>query len=121
MTGRSARPPADRGAVTVEAAVGLATLVVTLVICLAGIAAAVAQIRCVAAATAAARLDARGDRVAAQAAVAALAPAGASVSYASDGDLVTVTVSAAPVGILSGIRVSGRAVAAQEEQGVERE
>lgn len=121
MIGRSAGPPADRGAVTVEAAVGLATLVVTLVICLAGIATAVAQIRCVAAASAAARLDARGDRGAAQAAIAAMAPPGASVSYGSDGDLVTVTVSVAPVGILSGIRVSGRAVAAQEEQGVEGE
>jgi len=92
-------------------------LVVVLVICLAGIGAAVAQIRCVAAASAAARLDARGDRDAAQAAVADMAPDGASVSFSSDGDLVSVTVSVAPVGMLSGIRVSGTAVAAQEDRG----
>jgi hypothetical protein len=103
--------------VTVEAAIGLATLVLALVLCLAGIGCAVAQVRCAGAAAAAARLAARGDRVAAEAAVAAMAPPGAVVSFGGDGELVSATVRAPGVSLLPGVRVSGSAVAAQEDTG----
>ncbi len=112
---RSRLASADRGAVTVEAAIGLATLVMALVVCLAGIGCAVAQVRCAGAAAAAARLVARGDRAAAEAAVASMAPAGAVASFGGDGDLVTVTVSAPGSALLPGVRVGASAVAAQEE------
>ena len=112
---RFRRGSIDRGAVTVEAAIGLATLVLVLVLCLAGIGCAVSQIRCAGAAAAAARLAARGDRDAAEAAVASMAPAGAVVSFGGNGDLVTVSVSAPGSVLLPGFRLGASAVAAQEE------
>jgi hypothetical protein len=114
---RSRRAGTDAGAVTVEAAIGLATLVLALVLCLAGIGCAVTQIRCAGAAAAAARLAARGDRAAAEAAVAAMAPAGAVLSFGGDGDLVSATVSAPGVALLPAVRVGASAFAAQEDTG----
>lgn len=102
---------------TIEAAVGLAVLAAVLAACLAGIACLLAQMRCADAAREAARLAARGDESAAAQAVSTLAPAGALWSIA-DGDLVTVTVSAAPVGgLLPGVVVSASAAAAREPAG----
>lgn len=109
-------PCADRGGVTVEAAIGLSAVMVVLVLCLGAVAALTAQLRCQDAAQQAARLAGRGDEEGARAAVAALAPDGATVSLTVAGDLVTATVqapnlvAALPVGTL---RAS--AVAAREE------
>lgn len=104
----------DRGSVTIEAAIGLAVLAVVLAACVAGIACLLAQARCADAAREAARLAARGDEAAAAQAVSVLAPAGAAFSL-SGGDLVTATVSVAPVGgLLPGVVISASASAARE-------
>lgn len=106
--------PADRGSATVEAAVALSALVVVLALCLAGIAAVMTQVRLTDAAGEAARLAARGDDAAASRAVAALGPPGVAL-YLSAGDPVTAEVRAAPVGgLLPGLRLAARAVAARE-------
>lgn len=107
----------DRGSVTIEAAVGLAVLSLVLAACLAGIACLLAQLRCADAAREAARLMARGDESGAAQAVSALAPAGAQWSIGG-GELVTVTVSAAPAGgLLPGVVISASAAAAREPSG----
>lgn len=104
----------DDGGVTVEAAIGLSAVVAVLVICLSGIAVLTAQLRCQDAAQEAARSAGRGDEAAARAAVAALAPDGASVSFGQDGDLVVVTVQvralggALPIGPLRASAVAAR-------------
>lgn len=108
---------ADRGSVTIEAAIGLAVLAVVLAMCLAGIACLLAQLRCADAAREAARSAARGDEAGAAQAVSALAPAGATLSL-SGGELVTATVTAAPVGgLLPGVVISASASAAREPNG----
>ncbi len=100
---------------TVEAAVGLATLVVVTVACLAALGCLVAQLRVSDAAREAARLAGRGDESAAHQAVENLAPAGAALSL-SDGDTtVTAVVSVAALGgMLPGIVLRSQAVAARE-------
>src|SRR6478609_2743977 len=105
----------DGGSVTVEAAMALAVLAVVLVACLAGVACVIAQVRCADAAREAARLAGRGDAGGASAAVAALAPAGASLSLGGSGDLVQATVSVAAIGgILPGVTIRASAAAARE-------
>lgn len=102
---------------TIEAALGLVVLVLVLAVCLTGLGCLVAQLRCADAAREAARLAARGDGAGAAAAVAALAPAGASLTLAG-GDLVTATVTAAPVGgLLPGVRIQASAAAVREPAG----
>ncbi|WP_275450211.1 TadE family type IV pilus minor pilin, partial [Mycobacterium avium] len=64
------------GASTVEAALGIASLVVVLVACLAGVTAVAMQVRCVDAAREAARLAARGDERSATAAAGGRRPPG---------------------------------------------
>lgn len=103
---------------TIEAAIGLAVLTLVVAACLAGIACLVAQLRCADAAREAARLAARGDEAGAAEAVSALAPAGAALSL-TGGEVVTATVSAAPVGgLLPGVVISASASAAREAAGV---
>ena len=75
-----------------EAAFGVATLVVVLVLCLGGISAVSMQVRCIDAAREAARLAARGDEGSARGAARAVAPAGATVDLRYDGDFVLATV-----------------------------
>ncbi|NEW58155.1 pilus assembly protein TadE, partial [Nocardia cyriacigeorgica] len=53
----------DSGAVTVEAAIALAAIVVAVVLCIGALLAASTQVRCIDAAREAARLAARGDSV----------------------------------------------------------
>ena len=114
---RSIHPAADRGSVTVEAAVGLAVLALVLAACLAGIACLLAQLRCADAAREAARLAARGDDSAAAQAVSVLAPDGARWTV-EGGELVTVTVSVEPAGgLLPGVVISASASAAGEASG----
>ena len=75
-----------------EAAFGVAVLVVVLMLCLAGIAAMSMQVRCVDAAREAARLAARGDERSAIAAARGVAPGGAVVQLRRDGGFVVATV-----------------------------
>jgi hypothetical protein len=104
--------------VTIEAAIGLAVLALVVAACLAGIACLVAQLRCADAAREAARLAARGDDAGAVQAVSALAPAGAALSL-TGGEVVTATVTAAPVGgLLPGVVISASASASREPAGV---
>jgi hypothetical protein len=78
----------------VEAALGVATLVVVLVLCLAGLTAVSMQVRCIDAAREAARLAARGDERSAIAAARGVAPGGAAVELRRDGEFVVATVTA---------------------------
>lgn len=90
MTGAAA----DSGASTVEAALGLVTLVAVLVLCLAAVTAVSMQVRCLDAAREAARLAARGDAVAAAEVARRLAPQGAAIRLRRDGGWVVATVTA---------------------------
>jgi hypothetical protein len=83
---------------TAELAVVLPAVLLVLAVALSALGLAVDQIRCVDAARAGARAAARGEPVAAVAAVASSgAPGGASVATGTSGQLVTVTVTAPPV------------------------
>jgi len=113
--GGTDRGGVDRGGVTVEAAMALAVLAVVLVTCLAGVACVIAQVRCADAAREAARLAGRGDAAAAAAAVAVLAPDGASLSLGGSGELVTATVVMEAIGgLLPGVTIRASASAARE-------
>jgi hypothetical protein len=107
-------PGDDRGAVTVEAALALCSLMVVLALALGAVASVGAQLRCMDAAREVARLVARGQSERAGQAAVSIAPAGASVEVAVRGDEVTVTVSSPIAGKLSGLVVSGRAVGVLE-------
>lgn len=85
----------DRGAVSVEAALAVCSLVLFLGLLLAGVTAVVAQLRCTDAAVEAARLVARGERQRADEAVARLGPANARSVVQVQGDEVSVEVSVA--------------------------
>jgi hypothetical protein len=104
---------ADRGAVTVEAALALCSLVVFLVVAVGCVAAVAASIRCVDAARELARLAARGEPERGRVVAAALAPRGARLGLVRDGDTAVADVSTPLLRPLP-LRVSGRAVAALE-------
>ena len=103
---------ADRGSVTVEAALGIASLAVVLAVAASGAAAALTQIRVVDAAREAARVAAMSGAGEGVAAGRAAAP-GAEVSVDSDGGSVTAQVSV-PARGLPGVVLTGRAVARAE-------
>lgn len=112
---------ADRGSVTAETAVLLPVLLVVLAAAIAVLACVAAQLRCVDAARGAARAAARGEPVdVVRAAGERLGPPGAAVRVTTGGDDVEVVVSATVrpfgrlLGVLPGVAVSGRAVAAVE-------
>ncbi len=114
--GREHHTRPDRGSVTVEAALVLAVLVVVVASCLAGIGCVIAQLRCADAAQEAARLAGRGDSDGASAAVIAIAPSGAALSLATDGNMVTATVSVGAVsGLLPGVTIRASASTTKEE------
>jgi hypothetical protein len=104
---------ADRGAVTVEAALALCSLAMFLAVAVACVVAVTASIRCIDAARELARLAARGEPERGRAVAAALAPESARVVLTEDGDLVVAEVSVELVRPLP-LRVGGRAVAARE-------
>lgn len=104
----------DAGMVTVEAALALCALVAVLGMALAGIAAVTDQLRCIDAAREAARLTARGEPGNGRAAAERIAPRGASIAIQTDGDAIAVTVSAAPIGLLPGLTLTGQAYAVAE-------
>lgn len=96
----AARSPdsfSDRGAVTVEAALGVGAVVAVFVLVLTAMNMVLGQVRCTDAAVEAARLASRGDREQADAAVRRLAPPGASLAISVRDDQVTTEVSAPPV------------------------
>lgn len=102
----------DDGSVTVEAALGIASLVVVVALAAAGAGAALTQIRVVDAAREAARVAAMSGAEEGTAAGRVAAP-GADVSVAGAGGSVTAEV-AAPARGLPGVELRGRAVARAE-------
>lgn len=119
-SGRTRRPPgstrpeeADRGAVTVEAALALCTLAVFLAAAVGALAAVATSIRCTDAARELARLAARGEPEQGMTVAAQLAPAQARLLLRRDDDLVVAEVSVAPLRPLP-LQLSGRAVAVLE-------
>lgn len=109
------RARSDRGAVTVEAAIALCGLMAMFGLVLSGILVVTGEIRCADAAREAARLVARGQRPLADQAVKELAPDGARLSVAAEGDAITVEVRAEAIGgLLPGIQLNGRAYAVLE-------
>lgn len=115
MSRNPARTDRERGAVTVEAAIALCSLVSVFGLVLAGVAAVSDQLRCNDAAATAARLAARGQSVLAKQAARATAPEGASIKieHADGAVVVTVRVDAAG-GLLPGLTVRGAAHALPE-------
>ena len=110
---RTADRDSDRGAVTVEAALALCSLILFLALAVGSVAAVAATIRCLDAARELARLAARGEPDRGRAVATDLAPTGARIELAHDGDTITATVSA-PLVRPFPLRMSGRAVAAAE-------
>ena len=104
----------DAGAVTVEAALALCSLVAVMVLVVASVATASAHLRCLDAAREAARLIARGDNDRAGAVAAMIAPRDASVRTTVAGDQVEVRVSAAVVPGMPGLSLEATAVGVLE-------
>ena len=103
----------DRGYVTVEAAIALASLTVVLLLAVGAVLAAAVHVQCLDAAREAARLAARGQGDRAVTAALQVAPQGASVQLSTDGDTVTAVVSATSR-LLPGLDLRGTAVAVLE-------
>lgn len=115
MTGRrrfASAVTGDEGSVTVEAALGIASLVVVMAVAVSGAAAALTQIRVVDAAREAARVAAMSGPGEGAAAGRAAAP-GAEVSVRGSAAEVTARVSA-PARGLPGVVLSAQAVARTE-------
>src|SRR5690606_10441207 len=113
--GRGGDRERERGSVTVEAALGVCTVVVVFGLIATGFTAWAGQRRCIGAAAEAARLVARGGRDAAQRAVAQLAPAAAELTVTVRGEQVSTEVEAPlPGGIVPGRWLRGSAAAVVE-------
>lgn len=113
--GRGGDRERERGSVTVEAALGVCTVVVVFGLIATGFTALTGQLRCIDAAVEAARLVARGDRDGAQRAVAQLAPSGAELTVTVRGEQVSTEVEAPlPGGIVPGRWLRGSAAAVVE-------
>lgn len=106
---------ADRGAVTVEAAIALGALTAFFMLLIGGLVAMADQLRCADAAREAARLVARGQPESAERAVREIGPAGAEFVVRPEGDAVTVEV-AARARVLPGLRLNGHAYAVYEPE-----
>lgn len=104
----------DRGAVTVEAALALCSLVAVMVMAIAAVSAASAHLRCLDAAREVARLVSRGEPQRALEVAAQIAPRGASVDVRTTGDEVHVRVTAAAVPGLPALSLAGVAVGVME-------
>jgi hypothetical protein len=107
--------PADRGAVTVEAALALCSLTLVTALSVGSVAAVAASVRCTDAARELARLAARGEPDRGRAVAARLAPTGARIELVVRGDEAVAEVTAAPLQ-LPGLHVAGRAVAVLEPE-----
>jgi Flp pilus assembly protein TadG len=104
----------DRGAVTVEAALALCSLVAVMVMVIAAVSAASAHLRCLDAAREAARLVSRGEPQRAREIADAVAPRGSTVDVTVTGDEVHVRVTASAVPGVPGLSLVGVAVAVME-------
>ncbi|MBB5153987.1 TadE family type IV pilus minor pilin [Saccharopolyspora phatthalungensis] len=105
----------DAGAVTVEAALGICSVIAVFALILSGTGALISYLRCTDAAVEAARLVARGDRARADEAVGRIAPGGAALSVLVEGDQVSTEVSTSfPGEFLPGRWLRARAVAVLE-------
>jgi hypothetical protein len=111
--GRPEADDADRGAVTVEAALALCSLMIVLALAVGAVAAVAGSVRCVDAARELARLAARGEAGRGRVIAAELAPSGARLELSRDGNMLIAEVSARPMQPFP-LRISGRAVAAAE-------
>ncbi|MBA8826546.1 hypothetical protein FHX42_003925 [Saccharopolyspora lacisalsi] len=111
----SERSRRDSGAVTVEAALGICSIVAAFAVALAGMGVVIGQLRCTDAVTEAARLVARGDRERAAKAVRRIAPEGANLTVTVRGDEITAEVTAPSLGGIPGIhRLRATAFAVME-------
>jgi hypothetical protein len=114
------KPALDKGAVTVEAAVAMASFVTVLALVLASVSASIDQLRCIDAAREAARLVARGEPDLARATAKKLAPDNATVDITVRDDTIQVDVRSEPVaGLLPGLSLHGSAFAISEPGTVE--
>jgi hypothetical protein len=104
---------ADRGAVTVEAAIALGSLGLVTALAVGAVAAVGASVRCTDAARELARLAARGEPDRGRAVAAQLAPSGSRIALTLRGDEAIAEVTAIPMQALP-VAVSGRAVAVLE-------
>jgi hypothetical protein len=105
----------DRGAVTVEAALGVCSVVAVLTLAIGGMCAVLNSLRCIDAAGEAARLVSRGAQQKAQEAVARVAPTGATLTITVRGDEITTEVRAPPLGeVVPGWVLGHRAYAIAE-------
>lgn len=109
----ASRGRADRGAVTVEAAIALGSLALVTMAAVGSVAAVASSVRCVDAARELARLSARGEPERGRSVAMQLAPSGARIDVVTRGDEIIAEISAAPVDLLP-LRVGARAVAALE-------
>lgn len=107
----------DAGAVTVEAAIAIASIVTVIVLCIAAISSVSMNIRCIDAAREAARLASRGDAERAVATASRIGPDGARITLHEDGDYVVATVEVAS--LLPGLDLTAQAVAAMEPEPAE--
>lgn len=112
MTARSVLRRED-GAVTVEAAIAIASIVTVVVLCIGAIVAVSAQVQCIDAAREAARLAARDDRANAVTVARRVAPSGADITLDDDGEFVVATVRARAA-LLPLVELSAEAVAVRE-------
>jgi hypothetical protein len=114
-TSRTRRNPNDRGGVTVEAAVALASFLIVLSLSIGGLLAAADQVRCVDAAREAARLTARGDPEQAKSAAARIAPPNAKITIRTEGEHIEVDIHATPANdLLPGLALHAEAFAVRE-------
>jgi hypothetical protein len=105
----------DRGAVTVEAAIGMCSVMAVFALALSGMSLVLAHLRCTDAAVEAARLVARGAQNRAGEAVARLAPSSATLGVTVRGDEIATEVRAPPLGdVLPALLMSCRAYAVAE-------
>lgn len=103
----------DAGAVTVEAAIALASIITVVVLCIGAVLAVSMQVRCVDAAREAARLTARGDRENAITTARRIGPADALISVQIVDGFAVAVVSADSV-LLPMVNILSEAVAAVE-------
>ncbi|GAA1870466.1 hypothetical protein GCM10009836_58900 [Pseudonocardia ailaonensis] len=104
---------AERGAITVEAAIALSVLTLVVLAALGALASVAAAVRCGDAAREMVRLASRGEPERGRAAAVALAPTGATLALSVEGDEVRGLVTAAPVPLFP-LTISGVATALLE-------
>lgn len=111
--GRARLRGAERGAVTVEAAIALSSLTAVLVLAVGAVLAVAMHVQCLDAAREAARLTARGESARAGTVATQVAPKGARIETRTDGDTVRARVEASSV-LLPGLDIAAEAVAVLE-------